>query len=385
MSVAQFRSVAQKLSRILRREGLAGVANRLRHTPLRLFQRKMRPVSLVGGALIEDHLSDPVLTELVAAAVPPHRGDGPHPTVHIGCPGRTVGSSDIVILAGQPCPARDLSQAALVAESEPSRLAQLERAGCNVVAMGAPPYDATSLRRFQILTRIVAPSAFDYAPFIAPALDQTIPRLCLTLPEFPERMQQFQQLNRWEFQMVPGLRVHPPWAGAAHSYARLATQLLDAGRSRAMIVQDDMLPGPDFDRRLEIAEDYFVRSGADMFAGLVTDFDESFVLRAVVQHEGMTFLHLNKSVGLVCNMFGARALRHLASWRKEMTGPGEAPYTIDRYMAAALDFDVVTTLPFLVRHRSNARSTIWSFGNGRYETLIDYSERQLMKLAAAHR
>ena len=370
---------ARKLARILRREGMAGVVNRLRHTPVTLGRTPPARISLAAGALVADHGSDPALATLLREVISPPQGPGPHPTVHVGRPPGPVGPADVVILADPLTPAKELRRAALVADHCPDRLAQLRKAGCNVVAIGPPPFDASSLRRLLVLTRVIAPAQMDYAAAIAPALGGAVPRLCVTLPEFPERMQAFQTANRWNMHLVEGMRFHPPWVGAAHTYSRLAHALLEAKQQRALIAQDDLLPGADFDRRLEIAEEYWLQSGADVLAGLVTDYDESFVLRRVVQYRGMTFLHLNKSVGLVCSMFGPRALQHMAKWHRGVSPAGE-PYTIDRHMAAA-DFDVVTILPFLVRHRSGVPSTIWPFGNGRYDTLIDFSERKLAQLA----
>lgn len=364
----------------MRREGIAGVVNRLRHTPLRLGKRQRGAVSLADGARIIDHLGDLELAALVSAVIPPLGNRDSYPTVHIGAPRCSVRTTDVIVLPGHALAPSKLRRAALVVEYDSRRIAQLEQAGCNVVSMDPPPFTEASLRRMQVLTRILLPSQIDYEPFIAPALKKEVPRLCLSLPEFPKRMQQFSSINHWGFIQVPGLRYHPSWAGAAHSYVGLATSLLNSGRSRAIIAQDDMVPGPDFDKRLEIAEDYWIRSGADMFAGLVTDYDDSFVLRRVVRYRGMTFLHLNKSVGLVCNMFGPRTLQHLAGWHKQIVQSGNPPMTIDRHIAATEGLDIVTTLPFLVRHRNDAPSTIWAFGNGRYDTLIDYSERALARL-----
>lgn len=374
-----FGRATRKLARILRREGVGGVVNRLRHTPIKLGRTPRARVSLASGALLADHGSDPSLATLLREIIPPPQGPGPHPTVHLGRPPGPVGPADVVVLPEPSAPARGLKRAALVADHCPDRLAQLRKAGCNVVAIGPPPFDASSFRRFLVLTRVIAPAQMDYAAAVAPALGRAVPRLCVTLPEFPERTQAFQAANRWDMHLVEGMRFHPPWVGAAHTYSRLARALLETKQQRALIAQDDLLPSPDFDSRLEIAEEYWLQSGADVLAGLVTDYDESFVLRRVVQYRGMTFLHLNKSVGLVCSMFGPRALQHMARWHRTIS-PGGEPYTIDRHMAAA-DLDVVTTLPFLVRHRSGVPSTIWPFGNGRYDTLIDFSERKLAQLA----
>lgn len=374
---------ARKLARILRREGVGGVFNRVRHTPLRLSRTRPPPASLAGGALLVDHGPDPSIAALLRKAIPAPQGPGPHLTVHIGCPPGPVGQTDVVVLPGQPGSARGLKHAALVADDDSDRLEKLVKAGCNVVAIGPPPFDAASFRRLQVLTKVIAPAQVDFGTAIAPALNRQVPRLCITLPEYPERTRKFEAVNRWDMHLVRGLRFYPAWAGAAHTYNRLAHALLEAGQQRVLIAQDDLLPGPDFDRRLEIAEEYWLQSGADVLAGLVTDYDESFVLRRVIQYRGMTFLHLNKSVGLVCSMFGPRALRHMARWQTSMSDAGE-PYTIDRHMAAAADLDVVTTLPFLVRHRSAVPSTIWSFGNDRYNTLIDFSEQKLARLAGRH-
>lgn len=366
-----------KLTRIIQREGLEGILNRLRHTPLRSYGAARPVPSLVGGARIMNH-GTTSLSEIWRFLPCPPTKDAP--IFHIGAPPTPAARSDIVFILDPASPvgsvpvlAPTARTAGLVIDHDPRRLELWYRGGAHVIATSEPSVETADLTRLQIFTGLLDPSAVDYTPCIAPALTVPIPRLCITLPETPSRREAFVAENPAGFHPVSGLRM-PGWAGAAVTYRQVARALRANDCEAAMICQDDMQPGQNFLSRLAAIEDYWPQSGADMFAGLVTDVDESFTLRKVVTHKGVTFLHLNKSVGLVCNLFGERALERLTAWKA-------GSLTIDRYMASAPDFEVITCLPFLVRHRNDLRSTIWRFGNARYDTLISQSERTLYRMA----
>lgn len=369
--------------RIVSREGLAGVLSRLQHSFI--FQSRNPPPCLTGGAIIVIHeTSDAadLLTERLSQPV-----DGPvqqaeKSVIHIGAPPTPASSADLVFLFGAGPLPRSTRHAGLIVTDNPSHIAALADAGRQVIA-ASPRLSEATLQRIEILTGRRNPADFDMTEAIRPALTRSVPRLALTLPEFASRGEIFRASDRLDMTLVTGLRSFPSWAGAAYSYRQISRALLKQGRTHALIAQDDMAPGHEFERRLAVAERHLLDNGSDMLAGLITDIDDSFQIRRVERREGLTLVHLNKSVGLVMNLFGPRALQRIASWTR-MPGGSHGPMTIDRYLAASENFDVVVPLPFLVGHRLDARSTIWSFANGRYATLIAYSEKRLNDMVAEY-
>lgn len=394
----------QKLARILSREGWRGVANRLRHTPLRALYSPPPP-RIADVALLCDHgwpdmaVSLRAVLQAFGIVVSDHAGDMSNPsrdvTVwHLGWPQAHSGAGleGAVVLSpvadGRALPS-GAAHAALVIEADPSRLDQLSRR-----AAGAPHYlacpetvtvDGTLARVVQralIFAGRSDAALYDYASDLGPFRPVDQGRgWCLSLPEHPARLAAFRRDGVPDFAPVTGLRRQPGWAGAACSYRQMARTLIAHGVSQAAICQDDAVPRHDFSRRLAVVADHMRQTGADLFTGLVTDVDETFRVTRVVRREGVTLVHLNRSVGLVFNIFGRRALEHLANWDEDAaTGPLR---TIDRHLAAAEGLDVVTCLPFLVDHRSGVFSSIWGFRNDRYNTLVQFSEQRLTEMVHA--
>lgn len=385
-----------KISRILRREGLGGILNRVRHTPLLSFLPPPPPPRFDEGVRLIDHghpdysarIGD-ILTRYGITLLKKRDPADLGIVWHIGIPAQG-GRNEVIVIppgteAGGKRALRKLRRAALVLDHDPGRLKAfggMQAGRPHVMALPPVPGDDAALsraiERVLIFAESRPPTIYDFRPDLPP---EPIPQLCLGLPEHPARLQSFLRRGLPGFHIIHGLRRQPGWIGAANSYCQIARTLLDTGRKAAIICQDDADPGPDFERRFAAAIAYWQDSGADLFSGLVTDVDDSFRITRVTRRDGMTFVHLNRNIGLVCTMFGPRALERLAAWDEGGRSVNEG--TIDRYLGATPDLDVVTCLPFLVRHRDGVASSIWNFRNGRYNTLIDYSEKQLIQMAAA--
>ncbi len=380
-----------QISRILGREGVRGVLNRARHTPLRSLLPQPAPPGFGGGVRLVDH-GYPDFTARLGRILDRHgvraEDGGQAAAWHVGIP-PAGGENGVIVMppdldGGATVPWPVLRRAALVLDHDPGRLAVLSRARTGHPHYLALPEPAASdavlsraVERVLIFAGARPATDRDYRPDLP---GDALPRLCLGLPEHPDRLASFRRDGLPGFRMVQGLRRQPGWMGAASSYRQIARALLDTGRRAAIICQDDAGPGPDFDRRFAASLAYWQESGADLFSGLVTDVDDGFRITRVVRRDGMTFVHLNCSIGLVCTMFGSRALDRLAAWDER--GQTVAGGTIDRYLGATPGLDVVTCLPFLVRHRGGLSSSIWGFRNNRYDTLIGYSERRLARMVA---
>lgn len=328
---------------------------------------------------------------LARTAAERHADDAPFITRwHIGAPDR-AGPQDLVLILSEADAAK-VGAAGMLLDHDPMRLEALSRRRSGRSHyLAVPSLDASddewraAILRALIFLRALPLDTADYRDAIT-GPDSGLPSLCLSLPEFPERMAAFKgsQLAT-TIRTVNGVRFMPGWIGAGASYRALAQGALDLAASRGqpaelLVCQDDAEANPDHERKMAIIRDYWRMSGADMFSGLITDVDDSFRVTRVVRHEGLVFVHLNRNIGLVFNLFGQRALERLATWVPPENG---GRLTIDRYLGAAEELDVVVTLPYLIGHRGGVMSSIWGFRNDRYDTLIRYSEKRLMEMVEA--
>lgn len=389
-------SKISKLRGILRKEGLPGLIGRLRY--------RRTGVACAKAPVLPDHIAlldhgHPRLTAVIAhflqdlgITTEPQRKAPAGMAMHVGWPDNqsSIHSADMLFDIGPMPDKLSVQGLSLILTADATRLADTDRNGQHRIAFPTPPsgtsidewstYTRTShfaLQRFALFCGRIAPGHIDYTPQMAPL--PAPPRICLSMPELPDRRAAFLERGLTGFTVLDGLKRQPPWQGAAFSYRALARAALDLGYENLTVIQDDAVPCHDFPERLRIAESYFRRSGADMFSGLITDVDDSFRVTHTDEFRGMRFVHLNKSVGLVFNIFGRRALEHLSQWHEDHGGV--STNTIDRYLSRAPDLSVVTCLPELVGHDSRLQSSIWSFRNARYDTLIHASQKRLISLA----
>ena len=140
-----------------------------------------------------------------------------------------------------------------------------------------------------------------------------------------------------------------------------------------------MLAAPEFEARLQVVQDYLRGVEWDVFSGLSTHVRDDYALQGVARFGSETFLHLDRTAGMVFNIFNRRALEWLADWR--MDDHGARRVTIDRHLEAMPGMRVVTTRDFLVDHSDLLSSTAWGFSNRRYRSLIAASQRRLQAKA----
>lgn len=401
MGLAEVPGKVAKLARIWRNEGLSGLLGRARYRrSIALSQIPPAP-DLSAGVRLVDH-GHPALAQMIALyltdlGISQDRLNGP--ALHIGWPqdGAMVAPDDIVIAAPSSHPwtlPKNLPR--LIVEHCAQRLDLLGQclAGQpHVLAIPALPQSSApsdwhayaqdnrfALDRFALFCGALALDRISYVPQLKAAMahDKQV-RVCLSMPETLPRRAAFLARGLDQFTLVDGLKRHPSWKGAASSYHMLARAALEMGLSQLTVAQDDMLPAPGFHDKLARIEAYFPQSGADMFSGLITDVDDSFTAENAVNLGDIQLISLNKSIGLVFNIFSLRALERLAAW--DESAVDVEVNTIDRFLGRTKGLHVLTALPPLVSHDDALQSSIWSFSNARYNSLIAASHRRLEKMA----
>lgn len=387
--------------RILRFEGVTGLLRRLRYRPSVNPADIPAPPELAARIFIADHgcpglrgmMTRFLADHGITAAATPVAGT---PTLHVGWPDddTAIQPGDIALLApdeprfSPTAPA--VARLSLVIDHDPARLQHWESRptgqphrialpalpGCDADAAVWQDYAAqndAALRRLLFFCGWIKADHIDFRPVLraAPAPQQ----LCLSLPETPSRTDAYRAHASEQDVIVDALLQLPGWKGTAHSYQRLAQAAIDLDLPELLVFQDDCDFGPDLRTRLPLIRQLMAETGADMFAGIVTDADDSVHVADVISRDGLDFAVLNKSVGLTFNIFGRRALQRLASW-DETTHKNR---TIDRFLSDTQDMKVLTCLPYLAHHRSELVSTLWYFSNARYDRMIHTSERRLLR------
>ena len=80
---------------------------------------------------------------------------------------------------------------------------------------------------------------------------------------------------------------------------------------------------------------------------------------------------------MVFNYYKSHMFDRVISW--DETDANQLTNTIDRALESK-DLKVVTTVPFLVGHKEDLKSTIWGFENTEYTDWIHRSSEKLQKL-----
>lgn len=403
-----------RAAHVLRREGPAGVIGRLRFAERPPPPRPpliVRSVTIVGDTslsrLVAKHLRSSGVRVEAGKPDEEARSRGTRWIFDVAGLSPANLTAQDVLFAGEDYPVDQLAVAwdrvGLVVEHDDHRIrniARRQRGRPHVMVIPPPPaedagedaWTAYALRSQLAMQRVllfceaIPADRIDISAAVSHAAEpparQILPgpalRLALSLPEFPDRRVALMSQSWHDLRAIDGLRQTPGWRGAGSTYRLLAQAALARGEDAMLVCQDDAEAGPDFARRYPVALDYWWASGAAMFAGLVTDVDDSIEIRRVEQRDGVTFLHLNRSVGLVFNIFGKAMLQRMSAWDEADRDPAN---TMDRYISRTGNIEVITCLPYLVRHRGGHGSTIWNFDNGRYDSIIRASERRLARMA----
>lgn len=209
------------------------------------------------------------------------------------------------------------------------------------------------------------------------------PRMCLTLAETPERFKRFKAYSYSDkFTRLEGIRHRKGWIGCGLSYKLALSLGRQQGLSRILICEDDAAFPRNFDQRMKVVESYLEEHDGewDIFSGFVADISPHTKIHRVDERDGTKFVWMDRTVSMVFNIYGARAIEVLSEWNPD--DDSVLFNTIDRYMQRC-SLRVVMAVPHLVGHDTAVSSTIWGFRNTRYQELIDKSESVLQELLAA--
>lgn len=202
-------------------------------------------------------------------------------------------------------------------------------------------------------------------------------RICLSLPEDVERRNAFLKDNQYGFELFAGLRHTRGWTGCGLSYKFIMKKAKEQGLSDILICEDDVLFSEDFEARFSNVMQYLdEHNDWDVFQGVIADVGD-VEIQNVEECNEETIVYLNHMVSMVFNYYKSHMFDRVISW--DETDANQLTNTIDRALESK-DLKVVTTVPFLVGHKEDLKSTIWGFENTEYTDWIHRSSEKLQKL-----
>lgn len=202
-------------------------------------------------------------------------------------------------------------------------------------------------------------------------------RICLSLPEDVERRNAFLKDNQYGFELFAGLRHTRGWTGCGLSYKFIMKKAKEQGFSDILICEDDVLFPEDFEARFSNVMQYLdTHNDWDVFQGVIADVG-NVEIQNVEECNEETIVYLNHMVSMVFNYYKSHMFDRVISWDEK--DANQLTNTIDRALESK-DLKVVTTVPFLVGHKEDLKSTIWGFENTEYTDWIHRSSEKLQKL-----
>lgn len=240
--------------------------------------------------------------------------------------------------------------------------------------------------RFMLWRLLLGLGVIDFAAFHAETMRYPIgPNLALALPEDVVRHAYCRANLRPGVHTFPGLKARPPWVGCALSYRYLAQRALDAGLPELLVHEDDASFSPDFDARQAAIRQHLARHAGqwDIFSGLLSHITPETRVLDVQEVDGITFVTVDRVIGMVYGIYAPKAQQVIASWRK--TSDHYMHATVDRVLERNGTLRVLTTLPFLVGHQVEMFSTLWTAHNREAAQMIDDSQTLLAEKVARFR
>ena len=130
-----------------------------------------------------------------------------------------------------------------------------------------------------------------------------------------------------------------------------------------IICEDDVLFPSDLEQKINNIYSLLNKSNLkwDIFSGHVTDLTKSSSIHKIGNDNFFSYINLNKTTGMVFNIYNQSIFDYLALWdyhNKELI-----TNAIDRYLENKRDLQVITTIPYLVKHKENIKTTLWNRDN----------------------
>jgi len=199
-------------------------------------------------------------------------------------------------------------------------------------------------------------------------------RVCLSLPESPERRASFDADNHYGFEVFPGLKHHLGWVGCGLSYKFIFRKAMEQQLDTILICEDDTYFPENFDERFAKLQSFMaVHDDWDVFSGVMADMGDAHILQCFSEN-GEEFVYLDTLISTVFNLYRSSMYPLLADW--DNWNRNKAENAIDRYMENK-NLRVLTTCPFLVGHKEDLDSTIWNHKNTLYNPGIESSSKRL--------
>lgn len=191
----------------------------------------------------------------------------------------------------------------------------------------------------------------------------------LTLPETPARYEYFleevsEKFPHRNFHMLHGLRHRDGWRGSGMSFKYIMKSATARGLNRLTLMEDDVELPPNWDERYSQVLDYLdsLNGEWDVFAGIMAEYNPHANITNVVHRSGIDFIHLDRMVSAVFNIYNVQTLgKRLAKWDEQTDNHLTGQF--DRYLEQTPNLRVVTSQPWLVGHAEHLFSTMWHGGN----------------------
>lgn len=194
-------------------------------------------------------------------------------------------------------------------------------------------------------------------------------KVCLSLPETPQRYNLFKENNKLKFDIFPGIRHPISWIGCGLSYKFLLKYMAENKYPFTIICEDDCDFPPNFSERFEIIYRKIMSDTQnwDIFSGFIADLSQDVHILDIEEFSGETFITIDKTVSMVFMIYSQKAYHIIDQWDYTNT---EQDNTIDRFIENKQNLRIILTHPFLVGHQEKLNSTLWEIKNSQYNDII---------------
>lgn len=206
---------------------------------------------------------------------------------------------------------------------------------------------------------------------------------CLGLPESAVRNREFKKELRkfadiWAF---PGLRHQTPWIGCGLSYKYMLRYAKEYNYPSISICEDDVQLPENFNTDYSLILEFLNQNNVewDIFSGCLTDTHPEITASVMQNISEFKIIKTNHCTGMVFNIYNPSIFQFISNW--DYKNINLASNAIDRYIDEKANLNIITTLPYLVTHKEDAQTTLWSRSHEfTYTAMINKSQETLKSL-----